>query len=283
MKQMMMSQITAFEIFLKENERAQATIAKYMRDVRFFYVWQGEKALNKTVILEYKAYLSKRYATTSVNSILSSLNGFFAFCGWQDLQTKTIKTQNHMFATYENFLTLGEYYRLLEEARNLRHPRLFLLLQTICATGIRVSEVPCITIEAVRRGRAEVHNKGKVRYAFLPEDLCTALEAYAVGEDIKKGPIFITKNGKPIDRSNIWASMKRLCAKAGVDEKKVYPHNLRHLFARTYYAAQKDIVRLADILGHSSVATTRIYTMETGEIHQAQIQHLGLVSKIQHN
>ena len=182
-----------------------------------------------------------------------------------------------MFTSTEKELTKSEYDRLLEAAKQKKNERLYLLMQTICSTGIRVSELCFITIETINRGRAEINCKGKRRSVFLPTKLCKILKNYAKEQKIKSGAVFVTQSGNPLDRSNIWSDMKKLCKAANVSEKKVFPHNLRHLFARTYYSLQKDIVRLADILGHSNVNTTRIYTMETGEIHRRQIQKLGLI------
>lgn len=196
---------------------------------------------------------------------------------WYDLRVKNLKIQKQIFASTDKELTKAEYDRLLQAAKQKKNERLYLLMQTICSTGIRVSEVRYVTVEAVSRGVAEINCKGKRRQVFLPKQLCQILKQYIKEQKTKSGAVFVTKNGNPLDRSNIWSDMKKLCKAANVSEKKVFPHNLRHLFARTYYNLQKDIVRLADILGHSSVNTTRIYTMETGEIHRRQIQKLGLL------
>ena len=269
--------LKGFERYLFEEERCTATVEKYMRDVRCFTAWIGGAEIEKADVIAYKQHLSERYTVTSVNSILSSINAFFAFLEWHDLRVKTLKVQRQAFASSDKELTKSEYERLLTAAQSRQNERLYLLMQTICSTGIRVSELRCITVESVHTGRAEICCKGKRRTVFLPSKLCKALCAYVKRRNIKSGPVFVTKNGKPLDRSNIWADMKKLCSTAGVSEKKVFPHNLRHLFARTYYTVQKDIVRLADILGHASVNTTRIYTMESGEIHRKQLQHLGLL------
>jgi len=196
---------------------------------------------------------------------------------WYDLRVKNLKIQKQVFASTDKELTKAEYDRLLQAAKQKKNERLYLLMQTICSTGIRVSEVRYVTVEAVARGIAGINCKGKCRQVFLPKQLCQILKQYIKDQKIKSGAVFVTKNGNPLDRSNIWSDMKKLCKAANVSEKKVFPHNLRHLFARTYYSLQKDIVRLADILGHSSVNTTRIYTMETGEMHRRQIQKLGLL------
>ena len=269
--------IKSFNDYLINEEKAAATVNKYLHDVGEFQIWLGEQELCKTAVLAYKSYLCERYAPASVNAALSSLNSFFNFMEWYDLRVKNLKIQKQIFASTDKELTKAEYDRLLQAAKQKRNERLYLLMQTICSTGIRVSEVRYITVEAVSRGVAEINCKGKRRQVFLPKQLCQILKQYIKEQKIKSGAVFVTRNGNPLDRSNIWSDMKKLCRAANVSEKKVFPHNLRHLFARTYYSLQKDIVRLADILGHSSVNTTRIYTMETGEIHRRQIQKLGLL------
>ena len=269
--------IRSFNDYLINEEKAAATVNKYLHDVTEFQIWLGEQELCKTAVLAYKSYLCEYYAPTSVNAALSSLNSFFNFMEWYDLRVKNLKIQKQIFASTDKELTKAEYDRLLQAAKQKKNERLYLLMQTICSTGIRVSEVRYVTVEAVSRGIAEINCKSKRRQVFLPKQLCQILKQYIKEQKIKSGAVFVTKNGNPLDRSNIWSDMKKLCRAANVSEKKVFPHNLRHLFARTYYSLQKDIVRLADILGHSSVNTTRIYTMETGEIHRRQIQKLGLL------
>ncbi len=269
--------IKSFNDYLINEEKAAATVNKYLHDVGEFQIWLGEQELCKADVLAYKSYLCERYAPASVNAALSSLNCFFNFMEWYDLRVKNLKIQKQIFASTDKELTKAEYDRLLQAAKQKKNERLYLLMQTICSTGIRVSEVRYVTVEAVSRGIAEINCKGKRRQVFLPKKLCHILKQYIKEQKIKSGAVFVTKNGNPLDRSNIWSDMKKLCKAANVSEKKVFPHNLRHLFARTYYSLQKDIVRLADILGHSSVNTTRIYTMETGEIHRRQIQKLGLL------
>ena len=269
--------IRSFNDYLINEEKAAATVNKYLHDVGEFQTWLSEQELCKTAVLAYKSYLCEQYAPSSVNAALSSLNSFFNFMEWYDLRVKNLKIQKQIFASTDKELTKAEYDRLLQAAKQKKNERLYLLMQTICSTGIRVSEVRYVTVEAVSRGIAEINCKGKRRQVFLPKQLCQILKQYIREQKIKSGAVFITKNGNPLDRSNIWSDMKKLCKAANVSEKKVFPHNLRHLFARTYYSLQKDIVRLADILGHSSVNTTRIYTMETGEIHRRQIQKLGLL------
>ncbi len=267
----------AFRAYLFNEEKAQSTISKYLCDIEKFQVWLGERELCKTEVLAYKTYLCERYAPASVNAALSSLNSFFRFMEWYDLKVKNLKIQKQIFASTDKELNIDEYDRLLQTAKQKKNERLHLLIQTICSTGIRVSEVRHITVKAVERGIAEISCKGKYRQVFLPKQLCRILKRYIQKQKIKSGAVFVTKNGNPLDRSNIWSDMKKLCRAASVSEKKVFPHNLRHLFARTYYNLRKDIVRLADILGHSSVNTIKIYTMETGETHRTQIQNLGLL------
>lgn len=270
-------QIEAFGAYLREQERSDATVEKYMRDVRVFRAYSKGHEIDKTLVLAYKAKLQEVYTTASVNSVLSSLGAFFGFCGRSDLCVKRIKQQKNVFAAKERELTRAEYERLLSAAQDKGNLRLYLLMQTICACGIRVSEVKYITVEAVRRGYADIACKGKRRRVYLPGELCRQLRIYLKEKGIDAGAVFVTRNGKPLDRSNIWSDMKKLCQTARVEQSKVFPHNLRHLFARTYYSIHKDIVRLADILGHSAIDTTRIYTMESGDVHKRQINRLGLV------
>ncbi len=269
--------ILKFRDFLESCEKSAATIEKYLRDVRMFSAWLGDVALSKQKVLEYKEHLKQNYATASVNSVISSLNSFFEFAQVPSLCIRTVRVQKQLFLKSEKELTKQEYERLIRAAREKGNERLNLVMQTICSCGIRVSELSSITVEALRQETAQIHSKGKVRQVFLPKTLCKALIKYANKRKIQSGPVFVTKSGKPLNRSNIWADMKKLCERAQVSKEKVFPHNLRHLFARTFYSIQKDIVRLADILGHSSVNTTRIYTMETGEIHRRKIQKLGLL------
>lgn len=270
-------QIQSFKKYLVNEEKSTATILKYIHDVETFMHWLPNSKFDKGVVLTYKNYLIEQYAPASVNVALSSLNSFFSFMEWYELRVKNLKIQKQIFASSDKELTKNEYDRLLQAAKQKKNKRLYLLMQTICSTGIRVSEVRHITVEAVSCGVAEINCKGKRRQVFLPKQLCKILKQYIKEQKIKSGAVFVTKNGNPLDRSNIWSDMKKLCKAANVSEKKVFPHNLRHLFARTYYSLQKDIVRLADILGHSSVNTTRIYTMESGKIHCKQIQKLGLL------
>ena len=269
--------IEKYKDFLINEEKASATLEKYMRDIRAFSEWTLGSELNKRKVLDYKEYLIGKFAPTSVNSVLSSLNSFFEFNNWYEMKVKMLKIQKQIFAQKDKELSKTEYERLLDAARAKSNERLYLLMQTICSSGIRVSELQYITIEAIKLRKATINCKGKMRIVILPKELCRMLTEYAKTKKIESGSVFVTKTGKPLDRSTIWKMMKALCESARVSKDKVFPHNLRHLFARTFYTLQKDIVRLADILGHSSVNTTRIYTMETGEIHRRQIQKLGLL------
>lgn len=281
MKKITNEMLLNFNKYLLEEEKSTATVEKYMRDVGVFYAWVKENleddVLNKNTVLKYKEHLVDVYAPASVNSIISTLNRFFEFNNWYELRVKLLKIQKKTFLNKEKELTKKEYERLLLSAKRKKNKRLYYLMQTICSTGIRVSELRFITVESLKYGVTEIRCKGKMRQVFLPKQLCKMLKEYVRENGIKSGTVFVSKNGRPLDRSNIWSDMKKLCADAFVSPSKVFPHNLRHLFARTYYTIQKDIVRLADILGHSSVNTTRIYTMETGEIHRMQIQRLGLL------
>lgn len=234
--------------------------------------WLGGKCVEKSVVMEYKQELIKNFAPASVNSKIYSLNNFFEFKEWFNCKVKVLKIQKQIFASTEKKLTKTEYVRLLTAAKNKKNNRLYYILQTICSTGIRVSELCFITVLAVKTGQAEINCKGKMRTVFLPKALCKMLKEYIKKHNIKGGSVFVTKSGKPIDRSNVWSDMKKLCKSANVKKSKVFPHNLRHLFARIYYSQQKDLSRLADILGHSNIETTRIYTMESGETHRQQIE-----------
>lgn len=263
---------------MREDERSKATVEKYLRDIRTFITFAGEECMiDKDTVIAYKTYLLEKYAPASVNSMLAALNSFFKENGWYDCVVKAIKIQKEAFRSENKELTREEYYRLLQAAKRRENRRLYMLIQTICSTGIRVSELEYITVEALHTRRAVVSLKGKTRTVILPIELCRELKQYVKERDIKSGAIFVTRNGKPMNRSNIWKEMKELCESAGVDKEKVFPHNLRHLFACTYYQLNKDITHLADILGHSNINTTRIYTLVSGEEQEKQISMLGLV------
>jgi len=267
----------AFEKHLMENEKAQATREKYMRDLRCFAAYAAGKELDKPLVLDYKAFLAQTYAIRSANSMLAALNAFLRFAGWHDLCVKQFKVQKEAYCSEEKELTKAEYTALVRAAEQKKNERLSLVVQTICGTGIRVSELQCITAEAVRRGEAVVSCKGKTRKIFIVKALQKKLLRYAAEQGITAGMLFVTQSGKPLDRSNIWRQMKELCAQAGVSPKKVFPHNLRHLFARTFYSIEKDIAKLADILGHSNINTTRIYIVTTGAEHQRRMENMRLI------
>lgn len=269
--------IEQYVAYLREQERADNTISKYRHDLDALYKWLDGGTLTKGKMIEWKEHLVAVYAAASVNSMLAAVNGFLDFMDWRELTVKPLKIQKTLFCDEGRELTKDEYVRLVKAAGQDGNERLALILQTICATGIRISELKFITAEAVLTGRAEVSNKGKLRTVFLPDKLCDLLKKNLRKEGRSTGVVFVTRTGKPLDRSNIWRDMKKLCESAGVDPGKVFPHNLRHLFARTYYSLEKDLSRLADILGHSNVTTTRIYTVESGRIHAHQIGRMGLV------
>lgn len=269
--------IEKFKEHLIFEERSGATVEKYCRDVKAFYEFVCGTELSKETVIAYKNKLKDGYAVRSVNSMLASINSLFAFLGWHDLRVKSIKMQRLIFCSEEKELTKSEYERLVNTAKNKHNERLCLILQTICGTGIRVSELQYITVEAARRGEAAVSCKGKTRPVFIVRELQKKLLRYASEQGIKSGSIFITRSGNPISRTNIWRDMKGLCKQAGVNPNKVFPHNLRHLFARVFYGIEKDIAKLADILGHSSINTTRIYIISTGKEHRRFIENMRLI------
>lgn len=269
--------LEAFGEHLKREEKSRNTITKYTRDAGAFLQYLAGEELTKEKTVAWKELLVSRYAAASVNSMLAALNHFLDYIERSEYKVKPLKLQREIFSREDRELTRDEYKRLVRAAESEGNRRLALILQTICATGIRVSELSYITLDAVRCKRAQVNCKGKRRTVFLPEQLCRLLKKYASGQKKGEEAVFVTKNGKPVNRSNIWREMKLLCARANVEPQKVFPHNLRHLFARTYYRMEKDLLRLADILGHASINTTRIYTMESGLIHMQQIGRMGLV------
>ena len=272
-------QITAFERYLRTEERSSGTIEKYLRDVRAFAVWLNGRIVTKETAAGWKEHLLDRhYAPVTINSMLAAINAFFRFVGWEDCRVKFLKIQRRMFREASRELSREEYDRLLSTAHTLGRDRLALLMETICASGIRVSEVRYITVEAARQGQTEIALKGKIRTILLPDQLCRKLLKYARHKKIASGEIFRTESGKSLGRRQIWAEMKQLCKYAGVAPSKVFPHNLRHLFATTFYRACRDISRLADVLGHSSIETTRIYLLTTGSEQVKQMDQLGLVS-----
>lgn len=266
-----------FEDYLVCEERSDATIEKYLHDMRTFYEFVGDREVVKSIVLDYKNELISTHAVTSANSMIAAVNVFFRFCGWYDLCVKQYKIQKSAFCPEEKELTKAEYIRLVQASRKKGNERLNLIIQTICGTGIRVSELQYITVEAVKKGEAFVNCKGKNRRIFIVEELRKKLLRYIRERGIQSGAIFITKNGKNISRHNIWRDMKALCKEAGVSSTKVFPHNLRHLFARTFYGIEKDIAKLADILGHTSINTTRIYIITTATEHKRKMENMRLI------
>lgn len=267
-----------FKLYLLREEKSENTIEKYLRDLRAFAEFTSGNVITKELVIEYKNKLiSEKYAVRSINSMLASLNSFFGFMGWHDLKVKSIKLQRQIYCPEEKELTKAEYIKLINTAKRKGNERLNLLIQTICSTGIRVSELQFITVEAVKCGEAVVSLKGKTRTAFIVKELKKKLLRYAAEQGIRSGMIFVTRTGKTLSRSNIWREMKNLCEEAGVNPDKVFPHNLRHLFARTFYGIEKDIAKLADILGHSSINTTRIYIISTGNEHRQRMEKLRLI------
>ena len=270
--------ISNFKNYLQNEEKSTNTIEKYIRDVRTFADYVNNLDVTKEMVIAYKNKLvSDNYAVRSINSMIASLNSLFVFVGWNDLKVKSIKLQRQIYCPEEKELTKAEYLRLVNTAKQKGNERLNLLIQTICGTGIRVSELQYITVEAVKCGEAVVSLKGKTRSVFVVRELKKKLLRYAAEQGIKSGAIFITRSGKPMSRTNIWREMKNLCEQADVNPDKVFPHNLRHLFARTFYGIEKDIAKLADILGHSSINTTRIYIITTGNEHRQRMENMRLI------
>lgn len=271
------TQLVAYEAHLRREERSENTIAKYIRDVRAAFAFLDNRVLCKETLLAWKDALQECYAPASVNSMLAAVNSFLDWLGQSEHKVKPLKMQRNLFACPGKELTEEEYRRLVSAAMRGGNRRLALILQTICATGIRVSELRFITVEAVQVGRAVVDCKGKSRVIFLPQDLCRLLRHFGRDCNVSSGVLFQNKRGTVLDRSSIWRMMKALCARAGVAPDKVFPHNLRHLFARSFYALEKDLSRLADLLGHASISTTRIYTAESGKEHRKQLERMRLV------
>lgn len=268
--------IAAFGAWLNREEKSAATVEKYLRDTEAFYDYAGERSVTKELVKEWKeSLLTKGYAASSINSMLAGLNSLLQFLDWKECKVKNLKTQRRTYCPEEKELTKAEYLRLLEAAKD--HPQLRLVMETICGSGIRVSELQFFTVETVQNGKIEISNKGKTRTILITGKLKKKLLDWAKKNEIKEGPVFVTRNGKPLNRSNIWTKMKKLCKNAGVAASKVFPHNLRKLFARMFYKIEKDIAKLADILGHSSINTTRIYIMTTGFEHLRLLERLGLV------
>ena len=271
-------QLAAYVAHLRTEERSPGTIENYLRHVRAFAAWAGSRPLSRELASEWKAQLlTQDYAPVTVNAMLAALNGFFRFLGREDCRVKFLKIQRRLFRDAGRELTRPEYERLLAAAQSRSQERLALMMEAICATGIRVSEVRYLTVEAARQGRAEISLKGKIRTILLPQKLCRKLLQYAQKQKTASGEIFLTRSGKSLSRRQIWAELKRLCKYARVEPSKVFPHNLRHLFATIFYRACRDIVKLADVLGHSSIETTRVYLVTSGAEHARQLERLGLV------
>ena len=267
-----------FEDYLRHDEREESTIEAYLRSLTRFAEWADGRAVTKELAMEWKAALAEAgYRPISVNAMLAAVNKFFTCMGREDCKVKYLKLQRQMFRKSEKDLSKEEYQRLVQAAHEKGDLRMELILETICATGIRVGELKYITVEAVRAGVAEIALKGKIRTILLPHRLCRKLQKYAKQQKIASGKLFLTQDGLPVSRQSIWTRMKALCEAAGVERSKVFPHNLRSLFARSFYGSCHDVVRLADVLGHSSIETTRIYLMSTGKEYLRQLDKLGLV------
>ena len=271
--------INEYKIHLYEQEKSAATIAKYLRDLQKLEVFAGGRELTKLLVIEYKEHLkgSSAYKTSSINSFIVAANRFFEYMEWYDLKIRTFKIQKEAFMPENKELSKGEYKKLVKTAFAQGKNRIGMIVQTICATGIRVSELSAITVSAVKKGVATITNKGKERQILIPRDLQVKLLHYIRKNDIRSGLVFRTSGGNAVDRTWIWREMKKLCVQAEVDKDKVFPHNLRHLFARTFYTLYKDIAKLADMLGHSSIETTRIYLKESFSQHRKQLDQMDLM------
>lgn len=269
--------IAKFKDYLISEEKSVATIEKYLRDAKAFIAYAQSITITKETVIAYKKHLQESYAVRSVNSMLASINSLFSFFGWYDLKVKPLKIQQQIFCTKEKELTKAEYTRLCQAAERDHNKRLNLILQTICGTGIRISELQYITVEAARHSEAVINCKAKTRVVFIVKKLKQKLLRYASEQGIKSGMIFVTRTGNPLSRTNIWRAMKAICLKANVNPQKVFPHNLRHLFARVFYNIDKDIGKLADILGHSNINTTRIYIISTGTEHRQRMESMRLI------
>lgn len=271
------SYLLDFERYLIEQERCANTIKKYLHDVGVFARFCDGVAIDKMTVIAYKEHLSSSYTPSGANSMIAAMNSFFKFLGWLDLCVKQLKIQREVYTPEEKELTRAEYMRLIACAEKNKNERLSLIIQTICSTGIRVSELQFMSVEAVKKGEAFVACKGKRRTVFIVRELRKKLLSYAQRNGIRSGAIFVTSRGHVIHRSNIWREMKSLCREARVMPDKVFPHNLRHLFARVFYSIDKDIAKLADILGHSSINTTRIYVMTTCAEHRRRMECMHLI------
>ena len=271
-------QITAYGANLRIEERCEATVRKYVGAVMsLFRFLPPEKTVTQELLLAWKAEISVRFSASGANVMISAVNRFCAFMSWSGFRIKQIKVQRRIFRDCDRELTRAEYMRLLNAARAKGNPRLYWLMQTLASTGIRVSELRFVSVESLHSGRAIVDCKGKRRVVMIPQKLREKLLTYCAETGVKSGSVFVTRSGKPLNRSNIWRELQGLCAAACVDARKVFPHNFRHLFAVAFYRAEKDIAKLADLLGHASINTTRIYIMESGAEHERRMEKLGLV------
>ena len=278
-KIMISEQLASFRAYLQDEERSEATVEKYLCEVTQFAAWLNDTEVTKSAVAEWKEHLlTSGYEPSTVNGKLTALDRFFDFMGWPDCKVKHLKLQRRLFRDDSRELTKAEYERLIATAEEMGKERLSLLMEAICGTGIRVSEVQYLTIEAAQQGKVEIYLKGKVRTILIPGKLCKKLLKYAKKHKIASGEIFLTRGGKSLSRKQIWAEMKALCKKAGVAPSKVFPHNLRHLFARTFYRVCRDVAKLADVLGHSSIETTRIYLISTGAEHARTLNRLRLIT-----
>lgn len=269
--------IAQYKEYLVLEERSSATIEKYVRDVKAFALFVNDREITKETVIAYKKALQEKYAVRSINSMLASINSMFSFLGWNELKVKSLKLQRQVFCSEEKELTRPEYIRLCRAAERKNNERLGLILQTLCSTGIRVSELRHVTVEAMKQNKIVVNCKAKIRTVFIVKALKRKLLRYIAEKGIKSGAIFVTRTGKVINRTSVWREMKALCIDADVDPEKVYPHNLRHLFARVFYDGEKDIVKLADVLGHSNIDTTRIYIVSTGREHCEKMENMRLI------
>lgn len=270
--------ITSFKQYMINEEKSAATIEKYMRDIKLFCKFINSSSITKEIVINYKKQLiDEGYGARSINSMLASINSLFSFLGWYECRVKSLKIQNEIFRPEEKELSKAEYLKLVNAANKKQNERLYLILQTICGTGIRVSELQYITVESAQKGCVKVSCKAKNRSIFIVKELRKRLLKYAKSKGITSGKIFITRTGKAIDRVTIWREMKKLCQEAEVNPSKVFPHNLRHLFARAFYALDKDVAKLADILGHSNINTTRIYIVSTGIEHCKKMESMRLI------
>lgn len=269
--------LKSFERYLYYNEKAGATVTKYILAVRRLAEYLGDRQISKNLLLKYRDKLQEKYKAQTVNGVLSAINAWLCFMGKEKMRVKLLKIQRQVFLSEEKELNMAEYKRLLGAARKTGKERLYMIMLTLCGTGIRISELKYITVESARAGRADIHMKGKSRTVLLQKKLCRKLLAYARIHGIREGQIICTKNGKPVDRSNICRELKRLCKSAGINPSKVFPHNFRHLFARKFYEVEKNLAYLADILGHSNIETTRIYVAVSAKAHEHVLEKMQLV------